>query len=446
MENKVFVRVFQEFLKSTNVLNKVNHQQSQQQRIIQCPLPAPRRLTVRLLLALVLLLTLPLAAQDLAKLTTELNERYSALAADDIAGRHELAKWCAARKMRISERRLYREIIKLAPDDSAARKALGHVQDAGAWHESEDAMQTARGKTRLLQGWGEQADGLAALHEHWLTTEQHKQLEAGEALRAHKGRGWHEVLTREYRVYSELKESDTLEIARMLEQAVRQWRAEAGKPYEPGKNWTLHVHILKTREAYVAMIKNDIETFDQGLAKSHGFFDGRACWGGWFDSPYRTRRIFLHEARHQFDMLIAGSFRHMPAWYREGIAEYASVHEWDGKTLKIGVLNSKGNEHLHFLQRICKRKKLKGAEAHLAGGWDGEIDPEFYQQAWAFVFFLRGRHGEGFAKFEAELLAGKLPDTASRIEAFKKHVGNDLKAFDKGYLEQTTEWADTWGG
>ncbi|MBX3459405.1 MAG: DUF1570 domain-containing protein [Planctomycetes bacterium] len=401
---------------------------------------------MRLCLLTLLLLALPLAAQDLDKLTREVNEKYAALAADDVAGRHELAKWCAARKMRRSETRLYREIIKLAPDDAVARKALGHVQDNGVWYESEDAVQHARGKTRLLQGWGDAADGLKPAHDHWLTDEQLKQLEAGEALRAHKGRGWHEVLTREYRVYSELKESDTLDMARMLELAVRQWRAEIDKPYEAGKNWTLHVRILKSRDAYVAMIKDDIETFDQGLAKSHGFFDGRACWGGWFDSAYRTRRIFLHEARHQFDLLVAGTFRHMPAWYREGIAEFHSVHEWDGKALKMGVLNSKTNEHLHFLQRICKRKKLKGAEAQIQGGWEGDIDPEFYQQAWAFMYYLRTTHAEGFAKFEAELLAGKLDDPAKRLEAFKKHVAEDPKAFDKGYLDQTTKWADSYGG
>lgn len=401
---------------------------------------------MRYFLVLLLLVTTPLAAQDLAKLTAELNQKYATLQADDIEGRRELAKWCAARKMRISERRLYLEIIKLAPQDQLAHKALGHAFDGETWHDSEDAMHLAAGKQRALQQWASPAEGLTQLHEHWLTADELKQLETGEPLRAHKGKGWVEVLTREYRVWSELKESETLEMARMLEQAIRTWRDDITKPYEAGKAWTLEVRILKTHADYVAMVKDDIETFHPDLAKSHGFFDGRACWGSFFDSPYRTRRIFLHEARHQFDMCIAGTFMHQPAWYREGTAEFWSVHEWDGKTLRMGVLNSESNEHLHFLQKITRRKKLKGAETTLKGGWEGDVDAEFYQQSWAFIYFLRNSaHTEGWRKWEVELLAGNLPDEAKRTEAFKKQVTEDLKAFDKAYLEATAKWAETYG-
>jgi hypothetical protein len=186
------------------------------------------------------------------------------------------------------------------------------------------------------------------------------------------------------------------------------------------------------------MIQADMETFDQQMTKSHGFFDGRVCWGSFFKDWYRTRRIVLHEARHQFDLLVAGTFLHQPAWYREGTAEYYSVHDWDGKTLRMGRLNSDVNEHLYFLQRICKRRKLRGAESTLRQGEQMEIDPEFYQQSWAFVYFCRtGKYAEAFKKWEADLLAGKLKGADAQWKAFAETVAPDTKAFDRAYTEAT---------
>ncbi len=395
------------------------------------------------LLLILLVACVPLAAQNLEKLQKEYAEKRAAIAEGDVEGYRDLAQWCGARKLRVTERTIYRTILRLAPDDEGARKALGHVRDGEKWYESEEAVQTARGLTRRLTEWAEGAtDGLTEVHEHWLTPEQIKQLEAGEALRAHKGKGWVVVLTREYRITAYVKEADALELGRVMEQAVRSWREETGKPYEPGQSWTLHLHVLETHKDYVNLIKDDIETFDQELTKSHGFFDGRACWGGYFDSWYRTRRIFLHEGRHQFDMLIARTFMLMPAWYREGTAEYYSVHEWDGKTLKMGVLNAKTNEHLYFLKRIVRRKKLKGAEDMLKEGAEGSVDAEFYQNCWAFLYFLRNSdYADDFRKWEKQLLLGNHRTIEAQSTTFTKNVAQDPKAFNKAYSQAVEDWA-----
>jgi hypothetical protein len=401
---------------------------------------------VRILLIL-LLVAAPLAAQNLEKLQKEYAEKRAQVALDDVEGHRDLAKWCAARRLRVTERTIYRTILCLAPDDEGTRKALGHVKDGDTWYESQEAMRTAKGLTRRLTDWAEGgADGLTQVHEHWLTAEQVKHLEAGEPLRAHKGKGWVEVLTREYRITAYVKETDALELGRMMEQAVRTWREEAARPYEPGQSWTLHLHVLETHKDYVNLIKDDIETFDQELAKSHGFFDGRACWGGYFSNWYRTRRIFLHEGRHQFDMLIAKTFMLMPAWYREGTAEYNSVHEWDGKTLKMGVLNAKENEHLHFLKRIVRRKKLKGAEEMLKEGAEGSIDAEFYQNCWAFVYFLcNSNYTPGFRKWEAEAFRDSRRTPEIHAASFKETVTPDTKAFNQAYSAAVLDWASEYG-
>lgn len=398
-------------------------------------------------LLLLLLLAGTLAAQDVVALRREADTKRAALAANDVQGRRELAKWCATKKLRQSELSLYREIIKLAPDDEPARKALGHVRDGETWHESVEALNTSKGKVRGLSGWLDaKPEGATLVHEHWLKADELAKLETGESLRAHKTGPTHEVLTQHWRIRSGLKEKETLELGRVAELAVRKWREDGGFKRE-AESPTLMLEMLRTHEAYVAMIKADIETFDQGLANSHGFFDGRACVGSFFKDWYRTRRIVLHEARHQFDMLISKTFAHQPAWYREGTAEYYSVHDWDGKTLQMGRLNSAINEHLFFLQRICKRKKLRGAEATVMQGDQMTIDPEFYQQSWAFVYFCRtSKHAEAFQKWETDLLAGKLQGAQAQWKAFQETVAQDPKAFDKAYADDTEANAEKFAG
>lgn len=400
-----------------------------------------------IILLLALVLAAPAVAQDVSSLRREVDARRAKLADSDVTGRHALAKWCAQNKLKQSEKSLYLEIISIAPNDEPARRALGHVRDGLTWHESEDARQIARGKIRGLTVWLDKRDPeMPELHGHWLTTDQSRSLAAGEALAAHSGPGWHEVLTREWRIRSALKPAATLELGLVLEQAVRAWREDSGHTYKPAEAPTLHMEILKDHDAYVAMIRSDIERFPQGLVNSHGHFDGTTCWGGFFKDWYRTRRILLHEARHQYDMLVTNTFRHMPAWYLEGTAEYWSVHQWDGKALSMGVLNPQVNEHLHFLQRIVRRKQLRGVKATFAEGEEGAIEAEFYQQSWAFVYYLRtGRHQEAFKKWEADLLAGKLGGDGAALSRFESLIAPDFAVFDAGYNEFIANAAAKYG-
>lgn len=396
----------------------------------------------RLLICL-LLVAAPLAATDLANLTKEYNERYAALAKDDSEGRHKLAKWCHGKKLRQSELRLYREIVKLSPEDEAAHEKLGHVRGEDAWHNSFDAMQRHLGKVKRLTQWADadQAE-LKLVHDFRLTEAEFKRLEAGEALQAHARDDWHEVITREYVLKSRLKPEETLELARVLEQGVRIWRDDAALPYDAVSAITLEVDILKTHDDFINMIESDIESFDDEMKKSQGFFDGRTCRMSYFHDWYRTRRVLLHEGRHQFDMLVHQKLHQMPAWYKEGIAEYWSMHEWDGKQLKLGELAPEVNYSLWFCRKLLKKRKIKGVEDTLQQDWWGVVDPEFYQNSWAFVYYLRhSDNAAGFKKWEAELLEGKLNSQEKQQEAFERLITKDLKKFDKAYKKQLEEWA-----
>jgi hypothetical protein len=410
-------------------------------------LPAPTAAAMRLASLLVFLaLCAPLCAQEsLAKKLSEFETRYRALAADDAEGRRALARWCAAQKLRARSQRMWREVVKLAPDDKAAREALGHVGDGGKWYESTDAVQLALGKTRRLSEWAalddSQKSGLTQRHEYWLTQDELARLDNGEALLAHTRKGECEVLTREYRIVSALAQPKTLELGCLIEQAVRQWRGAAGKAYDSGKPASLRIVILKDNAAFVQMIRDDVESYDQGLVKAQGFYDGAACWMSYFDNWFQTIHVLLHEARHQFDSEVSGAVN-VPGWYWEGIAEYFGTHSWDGKTLKMGELAPSRNYSLFFCNKLIGQRKHKGAREMIENPWPSGVDPAFYQNAWGFLYFLKNSsYSEGYAKWEQDLLAGKLESPAAQLEAFKKHVAEDLDKFDKDYRAQIKEWA-----
>jgi len=66
---------------------------------------------------------------------------------------------------------------------------------------------------------------------------------------------------------------------------------------------------------------------------------GRTAYAWRQPTIYFTRCLLLHEAIHQFHYLAKTSNEvSLPFWYAEGIAEFLSRHDWDGKALTLGVV------------------------------------------------------------------------------------------------------------
>ena len=400
-----------------------------------------------LCLTLIVALAAPVHGQFVpAKLAKELAAKRSALAKDDVEGRATVAKWCAGNKLRQTERQLYREILRIEPEHAGAHKALGHVQNDDEWYDNQVEMMQALGKTRRLTEWVEATAEEKATwtqhHGYWLIDDELEKLEAGEALQAHTLDGWTDVLTREYLIVSALKKkSKSVDLARLVEQAIRQWRTDAGLEPADGSRGPLKLKILKDYKAFQQMIKDDIEYYDQSLLKANGWYGGDYCYLSYFHDWYRTIRVLLHEARHQFDAEIWRKMGNMPGWYMEGIAEYYSMHKWDGKKLTMGELNPRVNYSLHFAGKLLKKGKIKGAEQHIRNPWMTAIEPAYYQNAWAFFYFLRNSdYTEGYAKWEKELLDGKMRGTKAQLAGFKKHISEDMKEFDQAYFKQLKKW------
>ena len=146
------------------------------------------------------------------------------------------------------------------------------------------------------------------------------------------------VTTKHYRLYYEGSQRSASEAAKVLEAAwsgFERWFGAAPKLAEGEK---LVVRFYATAKAWAAGIRSD------GTAVPHGA--GGYYWPGTrtaylYRQPtvYFTRVLLIHEAAHQFHFLTHTRNRSPRAgWYTEGLAEFLSWHQWDGETLKLGVI------------------------------------------------------------------------------------------------------------
>ena len=124
-------------------------------------------------------------------------------------------------------------------------------------------------------------------------------------------------------------------------------------------------------------------------------------------SAHYTRQLILHEATHQFHYLASTRNRSPGAfWYTEGLAEYFGMHNWDGKTLKTGVVPAVTLEDY-------PRKALENfdkLDRNLSGMISGKVSCQ-RPEAWALIHFLVNNHAKRFTKFRKRPIG---PENRSR--------------------------------
>jgi tetratricopeptide (TPR) repeat protein len=82
----------------------------------------------------------------------ECDDRRAALAAHDVKGRVELARFCEAQGLPVKARALWQEVVRFDPDNAEARQALGHVRDGELWL-TRDELAQKDGKVRYQGQW-----------------------------------------------------------------------------------------------------------------------------------------------------------------------------------------------------------------------------------------------------------------------------------------------------
>jgi hypothetical protein len=126
---------------------------------------------------------------------------------------------------------------------------------------------------------------------------------------------------------------------------------------------------------------------------------------------YFTRVLGLHEAIHQFhDLTRHPPSKTMPQWYVEGIAEYLSRHDWDGRCIRLGVRPLVGSESdVPIPEAMSTPRDLSAILAGETKGTRGE--------AWAIVRFLdtAPAYRDKFTAYRDAFDGGRGPSFAESI-------------------------------
>ena len=159
----------------------------------------------------------------------------------------------------------------------------------------------------------------------------------------------------------------------------------------------IQVKIYATRERYQSEMDHLRKIFSvkRRTRDLAGLYLRETACSYLFVQPqeYETRKLLLHEVAHQFhDYLRPWSRVPSLDFCEEGIAEFFALHNWDGKTLKLGIVPAIGQiDYAKAALQQLRNTARFDMESIVAG--DTEVD---YPLAWGLVSFLIDRHRAKF--------------------------------------------------
>lgn len=116
----------------------------------------------------------------------EYDDRAAKLGAKDVAGWRALGQWASHQGLTSQSRKAYEKVLAAAPDDAAARKALGYVSMNGKWLTEEEGYR-ARGYVNYDGEWMTQAEAQLAqqsdANEQARRDAEHRAIDAENAAR-----------------------------------------------------------------------------------------------------------------------------------------------------------------------------------------------------------------------------------------------------------------------
>lgn len=232
-------------------------------------------------------------------------------------------------------------------------------------------------------------------------------------------------------LYSDLRNQALLaELVAVFDAAVPLWCELLGVDSDKTRDWYITGFLVQDadRMRQAGLFPVDLPPFPNGYSRGFEF------WIYEQPSAFYRRYLMLHEGTHAFMQQMLGG-RGAP-WYSEGMAEYLSVHTWDGKNLAL----KQTIDHREDAPLWGRVKLVKDAFAAGQGLMPEDIllmdDEEFlrnesYGWAWALCHFL-DRHPKYHEAFE--LLAGNIKD---RSPAFAKPL---LEALKTRWPEVREDW------
>jgi hypothetical protein len=187
---------------------------------------------------------------------------------------------------------------------------------------------------------------------------------------------------------------DVAETGRILEAAFGELsRFFSG--IEPDRK--LQVKIYATRERFQSELDRLRKVFSirSNAKDSAGVYlrETACCYLYVQPQESRTRQVLLHELAHEYhDFIRPWSKVPSLAFCEEGIAEHFAQHNWDGQTMRLGVMPVVGQVDY---PRAALQQLKNTARFDLQSIVDGDTEVD-YSLAWGLVSFLIDQHREKF--------------------------------------------------
>ncbi|HXI50721.1 MAG TPA: hypothetical protein VNH84_04435 [Candidatus Saccharimonadales bacterium] len=159
----------------------------------------------------------------------------------------------------------------------------------------------------------------------------------------------------------------------------------------------LQVKIYATKERYQLEMDRLRRVFSvkRKARDTHGLYLRETACAYLYLQPeeYETRKLLVHEVAHEYhDAIRPWSKVPSLAFCDEGIAEYFSLHDWDGQRLRLGIVPPIAKlDYAKAALRQLQNNVRFDLESVVAG--DTEVD---YPLAWGLVSFLVDQHRPKF--------------------------------------------------
>ena len=193
---------------------------------------------------------------------------------------------------------------------------------------------------------------------------------------------WIRVQTRHFTVFSNASNKKTIQLALNLEK-LREVLLRMGATQNLGSRRPTFVYVFKDNFSFrlYGQWVNTSPAAVPGFCVTHSEGNFLAIDAS---SRHEPTRVLYHEYLHAF---LEGLDTRLPLWFREGVAEYYSTFEVDGKEARIGKplqhhvdwLRDNGMMPLDRLFATTRRSRLYNEMSKR--GW-------FYAQSWATVHYL----------------------------------------------------------
>ncbi len=368
--------------------------------------------------------------------------RRKALDTADVPGFLKLAAWVKGLGYDSTARKTLEHVLCLDPDNLAARDGLGHKFVNGKWLTDSDSVMIELGMRRVSGQWlgpaefESRKDSLALIEGEWFLAEHAALLARGEPARLPDAEGFRVFRTPRYLIRAAIAPEHSESLARLSEALHRALEKYFGaKPA-----FLLHAVVFRDASAFAEYTSSRREPWMPPDSMPDGYFnpETRTVYTG-FGGTARTPGVLAHELVHQFEWGVRPDAS-PPAWLREGLACFFSVHAFDGKELKTGLLNPESNLHYEYLRKLFRAGKEWPLADVLSPGPGRAADPHFYDHAWSLVYYLENgappELKKGFARYRGMVLAGRDsgdPRVSDSLSSCMGSTDEELEKRWKGY-------------